>query len=64
MISMRCRTIKDLRRVYKEMKDTVEVGKAKQEELGREVTALGVKLVQLQDLLASNEYVLTVKEAI
>lgn len=51
MISKQCRTIKDWRRVYKDMKDTAEAGKAKQEELGGEVTALRAELAQLQDQL-------------
>lgn len=62
MISKQVRTIKDWRRVYKDMKDTAEIGKAKQEELGGEVTTLKVELAQVQEQLASKEYVMTVKE--
>lgn len=54
--------IKDWRRVYKHMKETNEMGKSKQEELGEEVAALKAELAQLLDQLASKEYVLTLNE--
>lgn len=57
------RTIKYLRRVYKDMKDTAEMSKAKQEESGGEVTTLKAELAQAQEQLTRKEYVLIVKEA-
>lgn len=63
MISKQVRTIKDWRRVYKGLEETAEAGKAKQEELGGEVSALRAELAQAREQLASKDYILTVKEA-
>lgn len=57
------RTIKDWMRVYKDLEDTGIVGKAKQGVLSGEVTALRAELAQIQEQLASMEYVLMVEEA-
>lgn len=51
MISKQVRNIQDWMRVYKDMKDTTEMGKARQEELGGEVTALKAELAQAQEQL-------------
>lgn len=73
MISKQCRMIKDWRRVYKDLEETADTCKKRQEELEGEVTslreeldevtALRAELAQVQDQLASKEYVLTMKEA-
>lgn len=63
MISKQYWTMKDWMRVYKDLEDTGMVGKAKQEVLSGEVTALRSELAQTQEQLASKEYILTVKEA-
>lgn len=49
IISKHCRIIKDWRCMYKDLKDIVDMGKTKQEELGGEVAALRAELAQVQD---------------
>lgn len=63
VISKQARNIKDWIRMCKSTEENVEAGKARQQELAEEVSALGAELSQAWEQLASKDFILTEKEA-
>lgn len=63
VISKQARNIKNWRHICKSVEETAETGKDRQQELAKEVAALGAKLSQTRDQLASKNFIVPEKEA-
>lgn len=62
VISKQARYLKDWKRMCKNLEETTESGKARQQELGEEVLALSADLTQAREQIASQEFGLAKKD--